>query len=98
MEGYVETWTLYHLWRFETRLPMCYPNSHRCRFDWRERQITDIRHGVFYPTRFASPQGALIPLDPQESLVVHRPQVLRRQPRRSCPTQQLVLFESTHTG
>jgi transposase len=72
--------------------------EYRCRYDWRERQGTDIRDGVFYPTRFASPQGVLIPLDPQESLVVHRSQVLRRQPRQSCPTQQLVLFELMHTG
>jgi hypothetical protein len=68
------------------------------RFDWRERQATDIRDGVFYPTRFASPQGALIPLNPQESLVIYRPQVLRRQPCQSCPTQRLVLFELMHTG
>ena len=35
-------------------------------------QVKDIREGVFYPTRFASPQGTLIPLTPQESLVVYR--------------------------
>jgi hypothetical protein len=40
----------------------------------------------------------LIPLDPQESLVIYRPRVLRRQPRQSCPAQQLVLFELMHTG
>jgi hypothetical protein len=72
--------------------------EYRCRYDWRERQVTDVRDGVLYPTRFASPQGALIPRTAQESLVVYRPPMLRRQPRQSCPTQQLVLFEFMHTG
>jgi hypothetical protein len=47
--------------------------EYRCRYDWRKRQVTDIRDGVLYPTRFASPQGALIPRNAQESLVVYRP-------------------------
>ena len=72
--------------------------EYRCRYDWRERQVTDIRDGIFYPTRFASPQGALIPLDLHEPSVVYRPPVLRRQARQSCPTRQLVLFELMHTG
>jgi hypothetical protein len=67
-------------------------------YDWRERQVTDIRDGVLYPTRFASPQGALIPRNAQESLVVYRPQVLRRQARQFNSTQQLVLFELMYTG
>jgi hypothetical protein len=45
----------------------------------------DDREGSFYATRFASPQGSLIPLNPQESLV--------RQPRLPFPAQQLWLFE-----
>ncbi len=72
--------------------------EYRCRYDWRERQVTDIRDGVLYPTRFASPQGALIPRNAQESLVVYRPQGLRRQTRRFSSTQQLVLFEWTYMG
>ena len=28
---------------------------------------------MFYATRFASPQGSLLPLTPQESLVLYRP-------------------------
>lgn len=72
--------------------------EYHCRYDWRERQVTDIRDGVFYPTRFASPQGTLIPLNPQESLVVYRPQARRRQARQSCSTQQSVLFDSIRTG
>jgi transposase InsO family protein len=69
-----------------------------CRYDWRERKVRDIHDGVFYPTRFASAQGTLIPLNPQESLVVYRPQTLRRPLRRLSPTQQLWLFELMHTA
>jgi hypothetical protein len=36
------------------------------RYDWRNRKVRHIRDGVFYPTRFVSPQGTLIPLTPQE--------------------------------
>jgi hypothetical protein len=72
--------------------------EYHCRYDWRERQVTNIRDGVLYPTRFASPQGALIPRNAQESLVVYRPQVLRRQPRQFSSTQQLVLFDLMYMG
>ena len=47
--------------------------EYRCRYDWREHHVKEIRDGVFYPTRFASPQGALIRLTPHESLIVYRP-------------------------
>jgi hypothetical protein len=69
-----------------------------CRYDWRERKVRDIHDGIFYPTRFASSQGTLIPLNPQESLVVYRPQALRRPLRRLSSTQQLWLFELVHTA
>jgi hypothetical protein len=69
-----------------------------CRYDWRERKVRDIHDGIFYPTRFASSQGTLIPLNPQESLVVYRPQALRRPAPRSFPTQQLWLFELVQTA
>jgi transposase len=72
--------------------------EYHCHYDWREHKVTDIRDGVFYATRFASPQGALIPFNPQESLVVYRPQALRRQARQSFSMQQLVLFELIRTG
>nr|MDQ3829706.1 hypothetical protein [Candidatus Tectomicrobia bacterium] len=72
--------------------------EYHCRYDWRKCQVADIRDGVFYTTRFASPQGALIPLNPQELLVVYRSQALRRQARQSFSTQQLVLFELIRTG
>jgi hypothetical protein len=68
------------------------------RYDWRNRKVRHIRDGVFYPTRFVSPQGTLIPLTPQESLVVYHP----RRPRRRVPqlalVRQLGLFELVHTG
>ncbi len=71
--------------------------EYHCRYGWRERQVTDIRDGVLYLTRFASPQSTLIPLNPQESVVVYRPQAPRCQARLSCSTQQSVLFDSIHT-
>ena len=66
--------------------------EYHCRYDWRDHKVKDIRQGVFYPTRFASSQGSLIPLTPQESLVLYRPQSLRRPPPRLFPAQQLWLF------
>jgi len=69
-----------------------------CRYDWRERKVYDIHDGVFYSTRFASAQGTLIPLNPQEALVVYRPHALRRPSRRPFPPQQLWLFELVHTA
>src|SRR2546425_2564075 len=72
--------------------------EYHCRYDWRTHKVMEIRDGVFYPTRFASPQGALIPLTPQESLVLYRPQTRRRQARLPVSAQQLWLFELVHTG
>jgi len=72
--------------------------EYHCHYDRHARKVTDIRAGVFYPTRFASPQGALIPLTPQETLVLYRPPAPRRQTRQRIATQQLILFELVHTG
>jgi len=72
--------------------------EYHCHYDGRARKVTDIRDGVFYPTRFASPQGTLIPLTPQETLVLYRPPAPRRQTRKPRATQQLVLFELVRTG
>jgi transposase InsO family protein len=72
--------------------------EYHCHYDGRARKVTDIRDGIFYPTRFASPQGTLIPLTPQETLVLYRPPVPRRQTRKPLATQQLVLFELVRTG
>jgi hypothetical protein len=72
--------------------------EYRCQYDWRIRQVKDIRDGVFYPTRYASSQGALIPFNPRESLVLYRPQSGRRHARQALPTQQLALFERMSTA
>jgi len=72
--------------------------EYQCRYDWREQKVTDIRDGVFYPTRFASPQGALMPLTPHDSLIVYRPKPPGRPGQRSFPVQQLWLFELIHTA
>jgi transposase len=72
--------------------------EYHCRYDWRTRKVIDIRNGAFYPTRFASPQAALLPLNPEESLVLYRPQALRRPTQQSALAQQLWLFELVHTA
>jgi hypothetical protein len=64
-----------------------------CRYDLREGKVKDIRDGRYYPTDFASKQGALIPLNPQESLVLYRQKSAPRQVRLPFPAQQLWLFE-----
>jgi transposase InsO family protein len=72
--------------------------EYRCHYDWRARKVTDIREGMFYPTRFASPQGVLVPLTPQECMVVYRARASRRRALRRSPVQQLWLFEAVPTG
>jgi hypothetical protein len=72
--------------------------EYRCRYDGQARKVTDIHTGTFYTTRFTSPQEALIPLNPQEFLVVYRPQAPRRRALQRVPRQQLVLFELVSTG
>jgi transposase len=72
--------------------------EYHCRYDWRTHKVTDIRNGAFYPTRFASPQAALLPINPQESLVLYRPQALRRPTPQPSLAQQLWLFELVHTA
>jgi hypothetical protein len=52
---------------------------------------------MFYPTRFASPQSALIPLTPEDSVVVYRAKLPRRRAALLFPRQQLLLFELVHT-
>jgi hypothetical protein len=70
--------------------------AYHCRSDWQTRTVTDRRDSAFYPTRFAAPQAALLPLHPQEALVVYRPQGLRRPTPRSSPAQPLWLCELGH--
>ena len=67
--------------------------EYRCHYDWRSRHVTNIRDGVFYRTRYASSQGTLIPITPQESRVLYRPPSGRHRRRQVFPPQQLRLFE-----
>jgi hypothetical protein len=90
------------LWVYGNELRAVFDNvvlaEYHCRYDLRHRHVKDIRDGRFYATRFASPQGSLIPLNPQESLVLYRPRPLMRQARLPFPAQQLWLFEQVATA
>ena len=72
--------------------------EYHCRYDWQDRHVKDIREGLRYQTRFASPQGSLIPLTPQECLVVYRAKRPRRRASTPARAQQLLLFELIATG
>ena len=72
--------------------------EYHCRYTWQDRHVRDIRDGVFYVTQFASPQGSLLPYNPQEPLVLYRPTLHLRQPRLPFPAEQLWLFELVHTA
>jgi transposase InsO family protein len=98
-EGLPQTQVL--LWVSGERLHAAFENvvlaEYHCRYDWRNRQVTDIGAGVFYPTRFASPQGRLIPLTPQDAVVVYHARPPRRRAPRVSPAPQLLLFEVVPT-
>jgi transposase InsO family protein len=72
--------------------------EYHCRYDWRDRHVKEIRQGVFYHTRFASPQGTLMPLTPQDSVVVYRARPVRSRRPRVVQASQLLLFEVVPTG
>jgi hypothetical protein len=72
--------------------------EYHCRYEWRDRKVKDIHAGVFYPTRFASPQGTLIPLTPEDSVVVSHARPPRRRAPARPPAPQLLLFEVVLTG
>ncbi len=99
-EGLPKTQVL--LWVYGTQLRAILQNvvlaEYHCRYNVRDHKVQDLRDGVFYPTRFASPQGSLIPLGPQESLVLYRPKPLMRQARWPSSAQQLWLFELIQTA
>jgi transposase len=84
------------LWVYGKELRAVFENvvlaEYDCRYDLREGKVKDIRDGRFYPTEFASKQVALIPLNPQESLVVYRQKAAPRQIRLPFPAEQLWLF------
>ena len=90
------------LWVYGQALRAVFDNvvlaEYHCRYDFREHKVKDIRDGSFPPTRFPSSQGTLMPLNPQESLVLYRPTPMRRQGRRPLPAQQLWLFGKRSQG
>jgi hypothetical protein len=90
------------LWVYGEQLRAVFENivlaAYRCHYHWWDHKVTDIRAGVFYPTRFASLQQSLIPLTSQESLVVYHPRPPRRQTPHPSPVRQMGLFELVHTG
>ena len=72
---------------------------------WRNITVTTIGASTksktsimaYFTPRFASIQGSLVPLTPQESLVLYRPRVAR-QAQLPFPAQQLWLFELVQTA
>jgi hypothetical protein len=72
--------------------------EYRCRYDWRDRHVKDLREGVFYATRFASLQTRLIPLKPQDIVIIHHTRAPRRRAPRLSLASQLLLFEVVPTG
>ncbi len=72
--------------------------EYHCHYDVRHGKVTDIRDGRFALTRFASPQGALLPFNPQECGVVYHPQSWSHRPALPCPAQQLWLFARGKTA
>lgn len=90
------------LWVYGEQLRAMFENvvlaEYHCRYDWQDRKVKDVRDGVFYATQFASPQGLLLPLNPQDSLVLYRPNPFTRQARSPFPVEQLWLFELVHTA
>ena len=59
----------------------------------RDGTVTDIRDGSLPPTRFASPQGVLLPRNPPEALRRDRLQPALRHARGPVPTQPWWLCE-----
>jgi hypothetical protein len=72
--------------------------DYHCHYDWRTQQVTDIRDGGWYATRFASPQPSLLPLHAQETLGLYRPRPVPHQTRLPVSAQQLWLFELVRTA
>jgi len=99
-EGFPKTQVL--LWVYGEQLRATCENvllaEYHCRYDWQHQEVRDISEGVFYRTRFASLQESLIPLTPQESLVVYHPRLPRRRALPASPVRQLWLFELVQTG
>ena len=89
------------LWVAGTQLRAAFDHvilaEYHCRYDGRDRRVQEVHQGALHPTRFASPQGTLLPLTPHDSLVVYRARGQRRTPAPP-PTPQLLLFEVVPTA
>ena len=72
--------------------------EYHCRYNWQAHKVSEVRDGVFYATPFTATQGALIPLNEQEVIVLYRPKSRIRPARLPVPTQQLWLFELVRTA
>ncbi|MDH3602585.1 MAG: helix-turn-helix domain-containing protein [Candidatus Tectomicrobia bacterium] len=86
------------LWVYGNELRAVFQNvvlaEYYCRYDVRDRKVKDIQDGRYFPhDDFASDQYTLIPLNPQEALVLYRQPSAPRQARLPFPAQQLWLFE-----
>lgn len=86
------------LWVYGKELRAVFKNivlaEYDCRYDSRDRKVKDIRDGRYFPhDDFASDQYTLIPLNPQESLVLYRQLSAPRQAHLPFPAEQLWLFE-----
>jgi Homeodomain-like domain-containing protein len=99
-EGLPQTQVL--LWIAGRQLRATFDNvilaEYHCRYDWQDGKVKEIGEGIFYPTRFASPQGRLIPLTPQDCVVVYRTRRPRHRAAAQPPAPQLLLFEVVHAG
>ena len=99
-EGLPKTQVL--LWVYGEQVRAIFENvvlaAYHCRYDWQDRHVKEVRDGVFYATPFASPQGSLIPVTAQESLVLYRPKPRRGQAQVPVPARQLWLFERMYTA
>jgi transposase InsO family protein/transposase len=95
-EGLPKTKVL--LWVYGNELRAVFQNvvvaQYYCRYDMRDRKVKDIKDGRYFPhDDFASDQYTLIPLNPQEALVLYRLPSAPRQARRPFPAEQVWLFE-----
>jgi transposase InsO family protein len=95
-EGLPKTRVL--LWVYGHELRAMFNNvvlaEYHCRYEVRDGKVKDIRDGRYYPhDDYASKQGSLITLNPQEFLVLYRQPSAPRQARLPFPAQQLWLFE-----
>jgi transposase InsO family protein len=72
--------------------------EYHCHYAWQDRKVTALSDGIFYATRFVSPQGSLIPVTPQTSLVLYRPSAPRAPHPVPAPARQLLLFEVVATA